>query len=161
MKSKTPHNFVEDETLLNYKDNSQESITSGVKGFKRNQHPDSNTPQPKSNIMIQKDTTNSENFDDGLTRVAPKGKYKAGDKDYIRFREFWEWARTIHDEDGDIFLDWDKSVVGQFCFDQGFEEGKASEKERVLKMIDEINYSRYNWTVDGFIEELKQRIKEK
>ena len=56
------------------------------------------------------------------------------DRDYKRFSAFWEKARKWRDEDGDEFIDWDKSVIGQFCFNNGFEAGKA-EAIKQIKVV--------------------------
>lgn len=59
-------------------------------------------------------------------------------EDYKRFSEFWEKARDITDEDGDNFLDWDKSNISLFSFSKGFVLGSQSNKKDVLKILDEM-----------------------
>ena len=61
------------------------------------------------------------------------------DEDYKRFSVFWEKARKWKDEDGDEFIDWDKSVIGQFCFNNGFEAGKSEAiKDKKLVPIEKV-----------------------
>jgi hypothetical protein len=58
-------------------------------------------------------------------------------KNYERFSEFWEWARKLRDENGDNFLTWDKSIIGQFCFNQGYDKAKKETEDKIKNMIDE------------------------
>lgn len=64
-------------------------------------------------------------------------------EDYKRFSEFWEKARNITDENGDNFLDWDKSNMCHLSFNRGFKQGSQSkEKEIIFKLTaQKKNYS--------------------
>lgn len=78
---------------------------------------------------------------------------------YRLFSEFWEKARNWKDEDGDNFLTWDKSVIGQFCFKAGKEQGKTSAINEVLKMIEELhNECKDRFCNGDLLEELKSQI---
>lgn len=56
---------------------------------------------------------------------------------YKRFSEFWEKVRNIQDEDGDNILEWDKTNIANFCFTEGYQQGRTEATQDFLKMIDD------------------------
>lgn len=71
-------------------------------------------------------------------------------ENYERFSIFWEKARNIKDEEGDNILTWDKSIIAQFCFNQGYLQAQNEFKEKIEKILKEIGEKFiYHSDIDG------------